>query len=223
MKYHRLTLGVNRAQSIDKQTETRLENVRAEVFERDSNTCRFCGFQSDKYQRIAYKDSKPTNLDPDNLLTACIFCAQCMDLESAAAMESGVIIWLPEVGQAALNHIMRAAYISRLTKGPMMEAGDHIVDQLIDRRADAKRRLGCDDPAVLATVMKDFLDDKQYAQSAKRLAGLRLFPLDRRMIRDGETEYNQFPQILAYWRSRRGPMGGKSPQEWLTDYAELTA
>lgn len=223
MKYHRLKLGVVRAQSIDKQTEKRLENVRGEVHERDSNTCRFCGFQSDKYQRISYLDSDPTNLSLKNLMTSCIFCAQCMDLESAATMESGVLIWLPEVGQAALNHIMRSTYISRLTKGPMMEAGDHIVDQLIDRRDDAKRRLGSDDPKVLAAVLKDFLTPKQYAQRVKRLAGLRLFPLDRRMIKDGEMEYNQFPQILAYWRSRRGPMGGKAPQDWLNDYMNQTA
>ena len=37
------------------------------------------------------------------------------------------------------------------------------------------------------------------------LSGLRLLPIDRRVIRSDGFEFNQFPQALAFWRSADGP------------------
>jgi intracellular multiplication protein IcmJ len=56
----------------------------------------------------------------------------------------------------------------------------------------------------------------------KKLEGIRLFPLDRRIIKEGDLEFNQFPQILAYWRSKDGPFGGKVPNKWKNFYAEIS-
>jgi intracellular multiplication protein IcmJ len=50
---------------------------------------------------------------------------------------------------------------------------------------------------------------------------LRLFPLDRRIIREADLEFNQFPQILAYWRSKDGPFGKLQPKQWVDIYARL--
>src|SRR3989338_4432883 len=44
------------------------------IFERDEQTCQCCGFKADKYQDIHFIDNNPKNLDPENLLTTCIFC-----------------------------------------------------------------------------------------------------------------------------------------------------
>ena len=197
--------------------------IRQKILERDNHTCRLCGFKSDKYQDIHFLDGDVTNLQADNMVTACIYCHQCFDLEKVAEMNSGVLVWLPEIGQAELNHIARAIYVARISQGSMSDTAKHTLELLMARRQDVKERINTDDPYVLASVMRDFLGPRQYAMRGKKLEGVRLFPLDRRIIKEGDLEFNQFPQILAYWRSKAGPFGGKVPSQWKNFYAELIA
>ncbi|MFA7457021.1 MAG: type IV secretion protein DotN, partial [Micavibrio sp.] len=68
---------------------------------------------------------------------------------------------------------------------------------------------------------RDFLGPKHYAMRAEKLDGVRLFPLDRRNVSEGELKFNQFPQILAYWRSKDGPFAGILPSNWKTLYAKV--
>lgn len=194
--------------------------LRAKIFERDSHTCAFCGFRAEKYQDIHYIDHNSTNIKADNLTTACMYCAQCFDLERTAAMKSGVLIWLPEIIQEDLNHIARAIYVARISQGSMAESARGALEMLMGRRSEALSRIGTDDPYILSTVMRDFLGPKQYAMRGQKLQGVRLFPLDRRIVKEGELEFNQFPQILAYWRSKDGPFGGKAPNTWKMLYAQ---
>lgn len=188
------------------------------IFERDEQTCQCCGFKADKYQDVHFIDNNPKNLDPENLLTTCIFCHQCFNLEQATAMRSGVLIWLPEISQIDLHHIMRAVYVARISQGPMAEAARVTLDSLMGRREEARRRIQTDDPFVLSTVLKDFLTGKYYAERNEKLQGVRLLPLDRRLIKEADLEFNQFPQILAYWRSKDGPFGGRAPTLWTNLY-----
>lgn len=195
--------------------------VRQKVMARDDHTCCFCGFKSQKYQDIQFVDGDPSNLQIDNLITACIYCHQCFDLEKVAEMRSGVLVWLPEVPQAELHHIARAIYVARISQGSMAETAKKALEALMGRREEAKTRLKTDDPHVLALVMKDFLAPVHYAKRDQKLEGVRLFPLDRRIIKEGDLEFNQFPQILAYWRSKDGPFGGKVPNQWKNFYAKI--
>jgi intracellular multiplication protein IcmJ len=194
--------------------------LRLKVFERDQHTCTFCGFQAQKYQDIRFIDNNSANTRLDNMQTACMYCAQCFDLEKTASMKSGVLIWLPEISQADLSHIARAIYVARISQGPMAECARAALDTLMGRRTEALNRIGTDDPYILATIMRDFLGAKQYAVRAQKLNGVRLFPLDRRIVKEGELEFNQFPQILAYWRSKDGPFGGKAPNVWRALYED---
>ena len=89
------------------------------------------------------------------------------------------------------------------------------------RRDDAMARLATHDPFFLATVLRDFLGPKHYAARSEKLDGIRLFPLDRRNISEGDLKFNQFPQILAYWRSKDGPFGNYQPSQWKTIYAKM--
>ncbi|HAU29964.1 MAG TPA: type IV secretion protein DotN [Rhodospirillaceae bacterium] len=188
--------------------------LRARVLERDGNTCQFCGFTSKKYQNLVFRNGNALDTRMENLATACIFCHQCFFLETVAGMRSGVLVWLPEMDAAALHHVCRAIYIARISQGPVADAARIALDALISRRDEARKRLGTDDPAILAGVLQDFLEDKDYAMRSRKLDGIRLLPLDRRIIRDGDMEFNQFPQILAYWRSKDGPFGGVPPAGW---------
>lgn len=223
MKFLPITLGIVRgagsAQSSERE-QAHLGETRQKILERDNHTCRFCGFKSLKYQEIHFINGKQEDLHQDNLAASCIFCNQCFDLERTSLMNSGVLVWMPEIEQAELNHIARAIYVARISQGSMADAARSTLDTIMARREDAKARISTDDPFILANVMRDFLGPKHYANRGEKLDGLRLFPLDRRNISEGELKFNQFPQILAYWRSKDGPFGGKVPSQWKTIYAK---
>lgn len=195
--------------------------LKSTIFQRDEQTCQCCGFKADKYQDVDFIDHNPKNLDPQNLVTLCIFCHQCFNLEQATTMRSGVLVWLPEISQVDLHHLMRAVYVARISQGPMAEAARVTLDTLMGRREEVRRRLRTDDPFVLSVVLKDFLTGKYYAERNEKLEGVRLLPLDRRLIKEADLEFNQFPQILAYWRSKDGPFGDRAPTLWMNLYKNV--
>lgn len=235
MAYLPITLGIARSkggpQSLSKAgsdngnaTSPMAQILTAElkkaVLDRDDNTCQCCGFKSAKYQDVHFIDNNSKNLRMDNLATACIFCHQCFNLDQTTKMRSGVLIWLPEIEQHVLHDIARAIYVARISQGPMAEAARKALDVLMSRREEARRRIQTDDPFVLTTVLKDFMTPGLYAERGPKLDGVRLFPLDRRIIKEADLEFNQFPQILAFWRSKDGPFGGKAPSIWLDLYKD---
>jgi intracellular multiplication protein IcmJ len=200
-----------------------VQQIKTKVFERDDYTCRFCGFQSNKYQEVRHLNNNYADFTLENLATACIFCHQCFTLERVSQMQSGFLIWLPEIPQANLHHICRAMYVARRTQGPLADAARSAIGALTARREQAEKRLGTDKTAVLAAIMQDLLDRRDYQQRARKLDGIRLFPVDKRIITDEDLEFDQFPQILAYWRSRNGPYGGLLPPSWSQLYKTLPA
>jgi len=227
MAYLPITLGIkdqaSNANSYDESSKSEglSAEVKQKILEKDNHTCRFCGFKAKKYQEIHYIDGNHQNLRTDNLATACIYCHQCFDLEKVAQMRSGMLIWLPEIDQGTLNHIARAIFVSRISQGSMAETATEALNILRERRQQAQSRIHTDDPFVLSIVMRDFLTSKHYNMRENKLEGIRLLPLDRRIIKEGDLEFNQFPQILAYWRSKAGPFGEKVPNQWKNFYASL--
>ncbi|MCB9990131.1 MAG: HNH endonuclease [Rhodospirillales bacterium] len=205
------------------KTEQMTAELKHKIFERDDHTCQCCGFRSAKYQDIHFVNGMRTDTRPENMVTSCIFCHQCFNLDEVSAMRSGVLIWLPELTQAQLHHISRAIYVARISQGPIADAARRSLDVLMQRREEMRSRLGTDDPYILSMVLKDYISPKSYESRVEKLDGIRLFPLDRRIIRESDLEFNQFPQILAYWRSKDGPFGGKIPKEWITLYAQAKA
>lgn len=198
-----------------------LAELKQKIFDRDDHTCRACGFRSLKYQDLHFRNGINTDRRPENMATACIFCHQCFRLEEVSEMRSGVLIWLPEIRQAALHHIARAVYVARISQGPVADAARRSLDVLMQRRDEVRKRLGTDDPYILATTLRDYISDRAYERRVQKLDGIRLFPLDRRIIKEADLEFNQFPQILAYWRSKDGPFGGMVPRQWLDIYKGL--
>lgn len=191
------------------------EELRQAVLDRDEGTCAFCGFQSKKYQTVRPKDPSKKTDKAENLVTACLFCDQCFTLDKVAQMQSGMLVWLPEIDQATVNHLARAIYVARITQGPMADTARKLYDTIMNRREDVKSRIRTDDPGVLSLVLRDYIDEKVYDNRMKKLEGVRLFPRDSRKIREGELEFNQFPQMLAYWRSKDGPYSDLQPSNWL--------
>ncbi|WP_282610817.1 hypothetical protein [Pelagibius sp. Alg239-R121] len=190
-----------------KGTNATLKNA---VFSRSQNTCHFCGLRSKKYMEIVAPLSAATT---DAMLLACTFCAQVAALDLVSSQRSGVLVYLPEFGQAELNAYARIIYVCRISQGPSAKAAQRILGLLMTRRDAAQKRFGTNDPYDLASMVAGCTTQDERSALLKRLDGIRLFPLDRRIIKDAELEFNQFPQILAYWRSKEGPFGGLTPPQ----------
>lgn len=196
---------------------------RVRVFERDDYTCKCCGFRAEDYQEILFKNGDRKNMRLENAITTCIFCNQCFDLSKVGAMQSGVLIWLPEISQPVLHHIMRAIYVARVSQGPAAKSARHALEVLMSRREQARLWIGTDNPKFLAAAMKDFLSPKKYEQRDALLKGIRLMPLDRRVIKnDDKGEFNQFPLILASWRSGDGPFAKLPVADWAKYYMKFS-
>ena len=198
----------------------KLDKKKAEkTLRRDDFTCRFCGFRAQQYQRIVpYEDAG----DPA-FATACGFCELCLTLDRTGLANSGVLVWLPEIEQAELHHIMRAIYLARAGTGDMATAATRALDSLMARRVEAKKRLGSDDPLLLATVMHESLTDEEYTQSARKLDGIRLLPLDKHLVRTHTGNTNQFPQMLKFWQSPAGPYAKFPLEKWADIFKTANA
>ena len=195
-----------------------LKHYRDAVLRRDFHTCGFCGFRSEKYQEVIARQG--ADWDNDALVTACIFCAQCMTLERVTAMRSGVLLWLPEMPQSHLNRLAAVIYICRISQGSKAEKARKILDLLMARRDVVRSQIGFDDPFQLAKQMQSCSTPETFYTLRNRINGVRLFPLDRRIIKEADLEFNQFPQILAYWRSKNGPFRRDAKNIPLLDYLE---
>ena len=213
--------GAGSTGSTSSVSNTLSKELKQKIFTRDDNTCQCCDFQAKKYQEILFVNGNKNDLSENNLNTICIFCYQCFNLDTVSVMRSGVLLWLPEIKQADLHHISRAIYVARISQGPIAEAARKSLDALMKRRDAVRARIGTDDPYILSTILKDYLTDAHYAGRDAKIEGIRLFPLDRRIIKEADLEFNQFPQILAYWRSKDGPFGGKTPQKWFDIYHQI--
>lgn len=184
------------------------------IFQRDDYTCQCCGFRALKYQKLLHINGDSRDFTDTNVITTCVFCYQCFHLDQVSKMGSGVLIWLPELSQVELNHVMRAIYVARVAMGKIAETARYAYEQLIRRSDEAKRRLGSHDPEALAIVMRDFLTTPQYNQLQARIDGIRLMPLDKRMIYHQNTQQNEFAGILVHWRSKEGPFADVPVQKW---------
>ena len=217
MSFLPLTLGVGRISGAGGGGFGPLSKSEAEkILKRDGYACCFCGFRAVQYQRIVRM--------PDGPATACSFCEQAMSLERASLMGGGILIWLPEITQAELNHILRAIYVARAcADGAMTEAANRALDALTARRAEAKKRLGSDEPFFLATVLQENMTDGEYAAACAKLEGIRFLAPDRHMVHGRNGDFDGFPQIVQFWRSAQGPFADASPSEWQALFAKVSA
>jgi hypothetical protein len=184
------------------------------VLRRDNDACRFCGFTSKKFQRVIPCPSAGT----PPFATICTFCEQSVILERAAITGAGLLIWLPEIPQNILNNIARAAYIARSDKKaePDMAAlASRTIDALSARRAEAKKRLGIDDPIHLATLLYESLNDDERDVAVRKLDGIRVLPTEKHWVRGASGDMNQFAVMARYWRSPEGPYAKIPVTQWV--------
>lgn len=202
---------------LEDEYRTVTRTARAAIHRRDLDTCRFCGFRSARHQTIVWLDGHARDID--DAVTSCVFCEHVCRLDLVPMQRSGLLVWLPEVSQAVLNRSMGALY---LLHNPMDERASRrsrsLHDRLMSRRELAKEQFGSDDARTAAERLRAQAAGRQEGPDPNEAAarGLRLLPLDRRIVRESGIEWNQFPVMLAYWRSPDGPVDMQVPQATRT-------
>ena len=201
--------------------------VRRKALERDDNTCQLCGFKSKKWQEVHHVNDDHSDNRPDNLLTVCSYCHMCQHIGLAGRDEEAVLIWLPEIPQGHLHHIVRAIQVSlrwaetatqaRQVKPDTLRSAQTIADgarklqaELRAREDHAEARLGTSDLLDLANIMLAMPDDI-YERRGEMLHGFRMLPLG---VRQNGNE-NTMDKIVDSWMDPGGPFVSMKPQTWL--------
>ncbi len=217
------------------ESDQEFRNVRKKALERDGNTCRACGFKAMRWMEVHHLDDNHANNALDNLATLCPFCHMVQHIGFAGQNGEARLVWLPEVGQAELHHIVRAILVAeheaRRADGrqtfvkSMAEAAGTLRARLIAREAGAKERIGTSDPAVLGDILMRFArisGDNLYARREGLLRGIRLLPLGVRRDRSTGENIVETRMILDWCGAGGGlkgggeyaPFAGRGTKEW---------
>jgi hypothetical protein len=185
------------------------EKIVKSTLQAQDGTCQFCGFQAEKFQEVLQIENE------DTPKVACSFCAQTLNLFETAARRAGFLIYLPEMGQAELNNILKAIYVARSSDDAKISGqARKAFDEISSRKNQATEILGTNDPEKLAIIMKSFLNADQKKQFNEKLTGIRLLSLDKKIITEDGMEFNEFPQMLNYWKNSVDFLR-KDPKEWI--------
>jgi ankyrin repeat protein len=176
------------------------------VLHRDDNTCRGCGMRAQSHQTAVCVGPIPREVR--HWATFCTFCAQCFQLDQIKRTQSATLVYLPEVEQAQLSHVARELLVACVTGRKNRDRSLRAVDLLRERGEEAVRRLGTEEPSVLADWLEEAVTHGERANLETKLHGIRLMPQSRLVVREGDLEFNRFPQIVAFWRSANGPCAG---------------
>ena len=189
------------------------QEVRSSVLERDSHTCRFCGFHAAGSQEVVALDAAALPPSPDALATACLLCAAVQQLDRPTAGQETLLIWLPEVAQPVLNALVRGIHLALHRNGespvlgsrprqdnPTMRAAWSAYDALAARREAAELHVGTSSPCELAAALLE-MPPASYSRRAALLGGVRVLHRGRH-IQDGQDAY---PKVLAGWAAAASP------------------
>ena len=174
----------------------------------DPGPCRFCGQPPAGWQAPFHRNGDHADDTPENVVAACPLCHLAQHLNRPTIEQEAVLVWLPELTQAALNGLVRGIHLvlhahgepAPLERRPRAEtdavfAAYAAHKALLDRSAAAARaRLGTTSPRQLGAALLA-LSPAAYADRAERLGGVRLLPRGR-LFRGGEDVY---PEMLAAW------------------------
>jgi hypothetical protein len=138
----------------------------------------------------------------------CLLCGLVRHLERPRIDEEARLVWLPEMSQAALNMVVRAAHCRLRTLGekldldstPSVATDDrvclyHAQQALIARIEGAAGRLGSARPSDLADALLR-LSPPAYRRRTHLLSGIRLLPAGRFFA--GEDDI--YPEVVDSWR-----------------------
>ena len=151
-----------------------------QVLERDSYTCKYCGFQAKKYQEVVNLDNNYRNNKLSNLITACCFCSQCLFLEAVGKDDygGGALIYLPEITQGDLNGFCHVLFCAMYNEGGYKIDAQNIYSSLKERAQIVEDNLGegMSNSALFGHMLVDAPDKNRSIIEKEVLPSLRLLP-----------------------------------------------
>lgn len=189
---HKIALNIsmyNYSMFVSRKSKPAFRKLAKHVFERDSYTCQYCGFQAREYQEVVNLDQNYKNNKIDNLVTACCFCTQCFFLESIGegGYGGGTLIFVPEMTQNELNSLCHVLFCAMINETNYKESAQSIYRTLRMRSQIIEKELGegtCN-PGAFGQLFLDY----QSSQSSedKSIMGImknmRLLPSRSRFTR----------------------------------------
>jgi hypothetical protein len=166
--------------------------------------CQFCGCAAAGWQVALPHADDDAGHAPVGGTSCCVLCELSLRLNRPAIAQEAMLVWLPEMSQAALNVLACRIHLvlHRHDEPPHMERRPQIdtpairgawcaLTALQARAAAAAARLGTTAPCDLAAALLR-LSPSAYARRGALLSGVRLLPRGR-YFRNGEDIY---PQLL---------------------------
>ncbi len=162
------------------------------VLERDSHTCRYCGFQARKHQEVVNLDNDYRNNKLSNLVTSCCFCSQCFFLEAVGQDDygGGVLIFLPEVSQADLNGFCHVLFCAMSNDTSYSSVAQNIYRDLKLRAKIIDQHLGegMSEASLFGRMLIDVQEKDKDKINKEILSSLRLLP-----------SYSKFSKQIKEW------------------------
>ena len=161
------------------------------VFNRDNHTCQYCGFQARQYQEVVNLDGNYRHNKMSNMVTACVFCTQCLFLEAVGQGNEGGghLIYLPEIEQRDLNGLCHVLFCAIANATTYRSDAQNIYrnlklrSQIVDEKLDEKMS----SPTILGQLLIDTdIEDREDVHN-KLLKNLRLLPSRTRFNKHIET------------------------------------
>lgn len=148
-----------------------------QVWQRDQFSCQYCGFQAQEGQEVINLNHDYTQNRLSNLVTACIFCAQCGFLESlgAGSYGGGILIYLPECSQMQLNGFCHALFAAMVRADGQQDVAQQYYRSLKLRVQVVEEQLGngMSEPTVFGQLL---VESGAKPMDNTLIAGLRLLP-----------------------------------------------
>ena len=168
------------------------DSLLKKVHKANNHTCQYCGFQSfpkdsgESYQFVHFLDHDIQNQNLSNLVTACHFCYLVLHPGYAGMMNLGTMIWLPELTQVELNHLVRSAFIA-MNIGDVHEGSSRALYSSLDARSLYLEEVLSEharNPQFVGQTMIDIAPKKMHH---KIFEGLRMLPSNQ--CNDASMEY----------------------------------
>jgi intracellular multiplication protein IcmJ len=164
-----------------------------EARRQSAGACGFCGHEAALWREQAVGKGKAC-------AGACAFCHLAQHLERPDIDSEAILIWLPELTQAALNRVAWQIYRTLASHGVAFDAvhaggglktpaarAAALRGALIERADAAAKELGTSSPSELGEVLLK-LAPERFESRPQSLGGIRLLPLGRIFI-DGRDVF----------------------------------